>query len=329
MGQPVLALAVAVLAGALPTAVYVTILWWFDRYEKEPVWLFSLAFLWGALPAVLLSLVIELGLWLPLGDPAGGTARLTELSAVAPLVEEGVKGLALLAIFLLYRAEFDGVLDGVIYGAVVGFGFAMSENVLYFGNELVKGGLGSLGVLWVIRALVFGSNHALFTAVTGVGLGLARMSRRRWQRWLLGPLALALAIVLHGVHNLFTALAQVTCWSALVSLFSDWGGLVVLLVVVVLSWQQERRWLITQLRSEVDLGVITAEEYAVLTSSLRRLGSYWQAMAHGGWAAARSRRQRIVWATELAFKKQQLAAVGPTAGEPAAIVGLRARLRGA
>ncbi len=43
-----------------------------------------------------------------------------------------MKGLALVALFYLARQEFDGPLDGIVYGALIGFGFSMTENLLYF-----------------------------------------------------------------------------------------------------------------------------------------------------------------------------------------------------
>lgn len=327
MVAALLALTVAIAAAVAPTVVYVFVLWWLDRYEKEPVWLFTLAFVWGAVPGVIVSLVAELALRLPLPGSSDGALRLVESSIVAPLVEEGAKGVALLAIFLLCKAEFDDVLDGIIYGAVVGFGFAMSENVLYFVSVLLEDGVVSFGLLWLMRTVIFGLNHALFTAIFGVGLGLARLARLWWQRWLAPLAAAAMAVALHATHNLFTSLAVVSCWSALLSLLSDWGGLAVILAVIALSWRQERRWLEVHLAPEVQLGVITAEEYAVLGSSGRRLGRYWEALLREGWAAVESRRRRAAWATELAFRKHRQVALGPTASEAAAIDRLRALLR--
>ena len=116
----------AILAAAIPTAIYGMLVWWLDRYEKEPPWLIAAAFLWGSLPAIGLALLFELGLQIPLArSPIG-----PDLAAwgLAPLVEEPVKALALVGLFLLARREFDGPLDGIVYGSLVGFGFSMTEN---------------------------------------------------------------------------------------------------------------------------------------------------------------------------------------------------------
>ncbi|MGB9299285.1 MAG: PrsW family glutamic-type intramembrane protease, partial [Anaerolineae bacterium] len=109
-----------VLAAVAPAVLYSLIVWWLDRYEKEPWGLLAATFIWGAIPAILLSLIAEFVIGVPFAaflgessaDVAGGTV-------VAPVVEESVKALAILAVFLIFRREFDGVLDGIVYGALV------------------------------------------------------------------------------------------------------------------------------------------------------------------------------------------------------------------
>lgn len=125
---------VAVIAGIVPMLIYPFFLYWMDRYEKEPLGLVLAVFLWGFLPAAILSLITQLVLGIPfmLLDEAGQLADAVTVSVVAPITEEFFKGLAVLLVFLLWRYEFDGVFDGIIYGSLVGFGFAAIENVLYF-----------------------------------------------------------------------------------------------------------------------------------------------------------------------------------------------------
>ena len=43
-----------------PMFLYACILWWFDRYEKEPLPLLVAAFLWGAVPSIILALIFEI-----------------------------------------------------------------------------------------------------------------------------------------------------------------------------------------------------------------------------------------------------------------------------
>jgi len=140
---------VAILGALIPTAFYVLFVWWLDRYEKEPLWLLSLAFLWGAVPAAVLSVILEIS-FDALVQAIGGEGLLPSLVSVsvgAPLIEESAKGLALIGLVLIFHREFDDVLDGIVYGAMIGFGFALTENLVgYFLPILDAEGMGA--VVW-------------------------------------------------------------------------------------------------------------------------------------------------------------------------------------
>ena len=134
--------------------------------------------------------------------------EVTTASLIAPIVEECVKAIILVVLFLAYKREFDNVLDGVVYGAMVGLGFACVENVLYLVDAAYDGvpaggapQIGSMFSLWLLRAGLFGLNHSMFTAFTGAALGLARSLKRRWERGLVPALGLGVAMILHGTHN--------------------------------------------------------------------------------------------------------------------------------
>ena len=60
--------------------------------------------------------------------------------AGAPIVEEALKAAILVRFYLARKDEFDGVVDGVIYAAMVGLGFAFAENVDYYGRAFQQGG---------------------------------------------------------------------------------------------------------------------------------------------------------------------------------------------
>ena len=295
----------AIIAAVLPTVAYVLILWWFDRYEKEPRRLLLAAFVWGAVPAIILSLMAEVVLGASLGDLTEGAAELMSSSLLAPVVEESVKGLALLLLFLLFRREFDNVLDGIIYGATIGFGFAMTENAFYFMRSLRLVGPEGLTLTVLLRSFIFGLNHALFTSAFGASLGYARLSKEGCLRWFIPSLGLLGAMLLHATHNLFASLTSVTCFSLVVSLVSDWGGLLVIAVVMALAWQQEKRWLATHLKAEVASGLISQEDYDMVGSYRRRLTAQWRALTQQDGKEARRLGQLAQLATELAFKVEQ------------------------
>jgi len=296
---------ISMLAAGIPTIVYVLVLWWCDRYEREPRRLLLSAFFWGALPAVFLAVVAEEVLGIPPGTLGELGSELVSSSFFAPIIEEVAKGVAVFGIFLLFRREFDGVLDGIIYGATVGFGFAMTENMFYFLASLEESGVEGLTFLVLMRAVVFGLNHALFTSVFGASLGYARTAKAGSQQALVPVLGLLGAILLHGLHNLFAVLTNVTCFSLLLGLLSDWGGVLVIFVVMALAWQQEKRWIATHLKPEVDSGLLTQEEYDIIGSYRKRVTARWQAWSRGDFRAARRLGKLAQLATELAFKVEQ------------------------
>ena len=281
----------AIVAAAIPTAIYSMLLWWLDRYEKEPLWLIGVAFLWGALPAIGLALLFEFLLAAPL-------SREATRWALAPVVEELIKGIALIGLFRFARQEFDGPLDGIVYGALVGFGFSMTENIFDF----VRSAPDLLTHFWV-RGVFLGLNHAFFTSMTGLSLGAVRYQRDPVLRALAFAGGLALAILFHALNN-FVGL------SSLSGLFLAWliqsGGVIVVLAVAVLAWRNERRWLEQELSEEVRAGVLTTRDYDEVISSHQRVRGQMRALLTGGWSRFRSVRRLYQLATELAFRKSQL-----------------------
>ena len=247
-----LALFISLIAAIVPTIFYVLLFYWADRYEREPRWLATVAFFWGALPAIILSLIAELWIGEPFIETPGTLAGdVVSGSIVAPIVEEIFKGAALFGIYWWKRQEFDGVLDGIIYGALVGFGFAMTENVFYFIGAYDEGGFGSLSFLIYLRAILFGLNHAFYTSLIGIGIGIARHKQSPLARALWCTVGLVAGIFAHALHNLGASLASVNLAIFGVSLLVAGGGLATLLLAIGLAWQHERNVISAELSPEV------------------------------------------------------------------------------
>jgi len=222
-------------------------------------------------------------------------------------------------VFLLFYRQFDGVLDGIVYGSVVGFGFAAVENVLYFLSSLNRDGAGAMFVVIFLRAFLFGLNHAFFTSLTGIGFALARAARS-WSVKLGAPVAgFALAVMAHALHNAGATFASVTLLGLLVSVVSDWIGIFVVLVIILLATVQERGWIARYLADEVTSGLITPGQYHTACSYLERVGERTNALLRGDVRRFVRLGRFYQMMTLLAFRKYQLESFGDEGGNRAEV----------
>jgi len=287
----------SLLAGLLPTSLYVGAVYWADRYEKEPKRLLAAAFLWGAIPALLVAIAVRLFFRLP-ADLLGPEAiEAVRAGLVAPLVEEALKGIAVIIIAVRYRLEFDDMLDGIIYGAMVGFGFAMTGNTLSYLGAFLLRGFGGLSSTIFVEGVLYGMNHALYSALFGAGLGYARLARQRWQRWSIPLATFVLAVVSHALHNL--AIRNAVGLN-LLTVAATWVGVLVIVAVIVWSLKRQQRCLVTEL-----VGEVPDEVYRTLTIRGGRSREQWQALWREGPRGWRRVRYIHQLCAELAFKKMQ------------------------
>ncbi len=295
-------LLLSVIASSIPAAFYAGVILRLDRYEIEPLRAILACFAWGAIGAILLSIiagVIFEGVVADLIGPEFAPGLSIVLGA--PLIEETFKGVALLAVLLIARDEFDSTLDGLVYGALVGAGFAMTENILYFGQTYLEGGLGPFGALVVARAVFGGLAHPAYTAVTGAALGWTRSQYGQgWKRFFVPVLGWTGAVALHMAWN--GGLSLTAAWlggnpgilqlvgvQALIVLVP---AVLVLYVVARLSHRYEMAILRRELRPEVEQGIISEAEYRLITDDARRKETL---------AVARSRGGRTLRGQQLAF----------------------------
>lgn len=193
-------LLVSFIAALIPVTVYILFLRWLDRYEPEPLLNTGLAFAGGATISVGLSFVINTTIAMI------GRSVMTEsgsefftAAVVAPFVEEINKGLVVLLFFIL-SDEFDTVTDGIFYGAVVGLGFAFSENIYYFNNVYHSSGQFSWLDNIYTRSLLTAGVHASATGLFGAAV--AYSYRHSWLEKI-GTMivGLMLAMMVHSFWN--------------------------------------------------------------------------------------------------------------------------------
>lgn len=186
---------------AVPVGPLVGCFLWLDRYEPEPKSLIVAGLAWGAFVATAAALVLQ-GI-----GAVGGVSDIETLEVVAPVTEEATKGLFLLLLLWWRRHELDGILDGIVYAGMVGVGFAFTENIIYLAaaydgtDGMGPGGADAVTGTFIMRCLVSPFAHPAFTAMTGIGVGIAVATRRGWLRLLAPVVGYLLAVVGHGIWN--------------------------------------------------------------------------------------------------------------------------------
>src|SRR5512145_1933534 len=244
----------ALFFGFVPMFMFAAFVNWLDRYEKEPKLLLGAAFVWGVViaggGAYILNTAFGVGIYVMTGSEAAAEVGTT--SIVAPIIEEALKGLAVQVVFLMFRNEFDSVLDGVVYGAVTAMGFAAIENVLYiYRNGYLENGWEGFWVLVVIRVILVGWMHPFFTAFTGIGLAIARMTRNVLVKIIAVPTGYAIAVIAHAFHNTFSGLiGGVT--GLLAGTFVDYLGYAAMLIFIIWMITYERNILKRHLQEELN-----------------------------------------------------------------------------
>jgi RsiW-degrading membrane proteinase PrsW (M82 family) len=228
-----------VVLSVIPALALVGYVYVIDATTGEPLELLVGAFVLGVLFAGFAAIINTFFSALQV-VPLVGTVLFFYL-IVGP-VEESVK---LLAVRLYpYRDDrFDAVVDGAVYGAAAGLGFATIENALYITRQLGESGgaealavlglggvavgtgvlaqtglggflsqiIGEGGGITAVRALA-GPGHVIYSAFAGYYLGLAKFNGDD-----AGPIVvkgLLIAAFIHATYNLLAGLVP-----AVVSVF--------------------------------------------------------------------------------------------------------------
>jgi RsiW-degrading membrane proteinase PrsW (M82 family) len=191
---------------ALALAGYV---WYSDVTTSEPLSLLLATFLLGVLTANFAA--IFNGLARGSFQAIGFAGSVLFFFLVVGPVEETVKLLAV-RLYAYGNSRFDAVVDGAVYGAMAGLGFAFIENALYISQQVdatqMDLGLGLIGMgggITAIRALA-GPGHVIYSAFAGYYLGLAKFNPQNR-----GPIVikgLLIAALIHATYNSTVGIAS-------------------------------------------------------------------------------------------------------------------------
>ena len=264
-------------AVAIPVGVIVYRL---DQFEPEPAALIVVALLWGGVVALSFaattnsSFLTFLQRVMPSGQVDSWGA-----AVVAPLDEEFYKGAGLVMIYLMARDEIDGLMDGLVYGAMIGLGFQVMENIQYFIHAAAQSGSGQIGPVvgtFFVRVLIAGLySHMLFTGL--LGFGFAYFVTRRTASWARRAGVFGLFIVLawaaHFVWDSpwFDSLTGASAGLFVLALIiKGLPFLVLLLLLGIFARHRESQAFSRLMTEEVGGDVVTEAEFEVLRSGRRR-----------------------------------------------------------
>jgi RsiW-degrading membrane proteinase PrsW (M82 family) len=301
-----IALLLGLLTATIPVPIYIALVLWVDRYEAEPLWMLATAFCWGALFAPFFAFLFNTtseAIIAALTNPKAGEAFAAVISA--PIVEETGKAFILFIFFFWKKDEFDGVVDGIVYASLSALGFAMTENILYYGRAS-GGGTEALTFTLVIRGFFAPFSHPLFTSLTGIGLGLARQSNNLGMKIFTPLVGLIMAIVMHSVWNGSLVFGG-SPFFILMYVVVMIPAFIIMLVVIGFALRREGQVVREHLVIDLERGFLTPEEYKELGSIRGRMGSSYNAFSRSGVRGWRARRRFNQLASELAFHRNRVA----------------------
>jgi RsiW-degrading membrane proteinase PrsW (M82 family) len=228
------------------------IIYYLDLYEREPVSILVAAFLWGGIAATTLAMYTNTPLMEVIYKVTGDANFTNEWSAAltAPFVEELYKGLAVVLLVAIARNELDDVLDGFVWGAMVGVGFLLVEDVLYFVRAFAEtGSMGTIFEMFMIRILGAGPySHFLYSGLVGMGIAyyVVRTDRTKGNRILAAIGLIAAGVGAHFFWNspLLSGIlgdGGIVNWLLFVTV-KGMPALIGLVLVVRLASRRESRW---------------------------------------------------------------------------------------
>jgi protease PrsW len=317
---------VSIITGVLPMAFYAWILYYLDRYEREPVKLLVGVYFWGAIiaagAAFVINTITSSGIYFITRSEFA--TQLTISAIVAPIVEETLKGAAVLMVFLFFRSEFDSLLDGLIYGGITALGFAATENAWYIHQlGFLENGWAGLIKMTFIRVIMVGWQHPFYTSFIGLGLAFSRRAREPLLKWTAPFIGWTAAVIFHLLHNLFAGLFHSNAGLVFTAIW-DWSGYLGLLLLIYLLIKREQRWMKEYLAAELNQALLSSAHYLVACSAWKQSLVFLRAFFDGTY---RQTRQFYQACGDLMHKKRQLARHGDELGAALEVQRLRSELQ--
>lgn len=176
---------ILLLLSILPVVILMVYIYRQDKYEKEPIGLLIRAFI-GGIVAIPLDLILV---------SLVNNVFYSETVFYSAFIEAGfceeLCKFAILFVTIWWNRNFNEYMDGIVYAAFVGLGFACVENIMY----VTQDGIGT----GIIRALLSVPGHFLFAVIMGYFFSLAKFSKKGTFGYLMT--ALFGAVLAHGLFD--------------------------------------------------------------------------------------------------------------------------------
>jgi len=183
-------LVVLALVSLAPGFLWVWFFYRKDRAEPEPKALVAKAFLYGVL-SVFPAAFLEAPFRRVITAGAQDLAALLVVSVLVVGVVEEVSKFVAVKVAAYDSAQFNEVMDGVVYAVAAGLGFAATENLFYATTYGLAVG--------IVRAFITDLAHASFSGIVGYYLGRAKFDAPHATA--LVARGLGTAITLHGGYD--------------------------------------------------------------------------------------------------------------------------------
>ncbi len=254
---------ISLLSAIIPMFIYLLILWWLDKYERESFGLVLVHFFWGAVGAIFFAILGTMLLSVPLYLIKGQTSNVVEFQTVliAPLIEEFTKGIFLFVTAL--TRSFDNITDGLVYGGAIGLGFGMTENFMYFisyGETLEQ-----LFTLIILRTAFTGLVHCISTATFGVFIAIAKFSYDK-KKTMFVFLGYLFAVSIHSFWNISVTLSA----GVLISLLFMVFAITIFALIFIFSLSNERKIILQELNDEVEQNYLSQSFVDYVNNRIRK-----------------------------------------------------------
>lgn len=292
---------VCVSASTFVLLSYLLFIWWLDRYEREPLWLVGLVFLWGALGGTCFSCIVNSSFQMLVTELTNpNMSKIVGTVVGAPVIEEFFKGLVFVPL-LLFGKQIDNRTDGLIYGASVGLGFACLENLAYYAQFADKGYAQLIAVI-LMRTMFTALVHCTSSAMLGMAIGYAR-HRNHGINVILWPIfGYCCAVINHAMWN---AMATVS------GMVESFGGVTMIIGIVLSVVVSSIMFLLTQLSLNAEHNVIKSHlereaKLGIIPASHVEIIPYWSKRRRSGWLEPHiDKNAYIKTTTLLAFRHNQ------------------------